>query len=105
MLKITEQRVEESESMLLVLEGRLVGPWVGEVDTCWNRMAPEQQKRTVIDLSSVTFVDGEGKALLTRMWKTGATLRATGCLMRCLVEEITGVEQRKASCKMDEHVG
>lgn len=88
--------------MSLLLEGRLVGPWVGEVDTCWNRMTSKQQKQALIDLSGVTFVDGDGKMLLTRMWKAGASFRATGCLMRCLVEEITGTERHEGPCQFDE---
>ncbi len=88
MLKITEQ-VKDTEAVSLILEGRLAGPWVQEADSYWGRMAAGQRSRTEIDLSGVTFVDAEGKALLARMWREGATLRATGCLMRCLVEEIT----------------
>jgi len=100
MLKITERRVDGTESISLLLEGRLVGPWVGEVDGCWNRMTPKERKRVVIDLSGVTFVDGEGKALLTRMWKAGASFNAAGCVMRCLVEEITGAEQHEGPCRV-----
>jgi hypothetical protein len=45
----------------------------------------------MIDLAGVTFIDGEGKALLARLWRQGAKLQASGCLTRCVVEEITGV--------------
>jgi anti-anti-sigma regulatory factor len=44
----------------------------------------------VIDLAGVTFIDADGKTLLTMLWRQGATLRASGCLTRCMVEEITG---------------
>jgi hypothetical protein len=90
MLKITEHRTEGTGATSLLLEGRLVGPWVQEVDSYWRRTAVNQQKGTIIDLAGVTFVDAEGKALLARMWREGARFRATGCLMRCLVDEITG---------------
>lgn len=89
MLKITKQRDAGSESMSFKLEGRLAGPWVEELDTCWRQRAANPQGRTVVDLSGVTFVDVDGKALLTRMWQQGAELRATGCLTKCIVEEIT----------------
>ena len=89
MLKITQQRDAASESMSLILEGRLGGPWVEELDTCWRQMAANSQGGAVVDLTGVTFVDAKGKALLTRMWQQGADLRAAGCLTRCIVEEIT----------------
>jgi hypothetical protein len=41
-----------------------------------------------VDLHNVTFVDAEGKGMLRQMCKSGAELQASGCLMRCLVEEI-----------------
>lgn len=89
MLKITQHRDAASESVSFILEGRLAGPWVGELDACWHQMVANQQSHTVIDLTGVTFVDADGKALLTRMWQQGARFHAIGCLNRCVVEEIT----------------
>jgi hypothetical protein len=89
MLKITQQRDPASESISLILEGRLGGPWVDELDTCWSDLAMNSSGRTMVDLTAVTFVDEKGKALLTRMWEAGAEFRAAGCLTRCLVEEMT----------------
>jgi anti-anti-sigma regulatory factor len=51
-------------------------------------MSVNQQNRTVINLTGVTFVDAEGKALLARMSQQGAQLHAVGCLTKCIVEEI-----------------
>jgi ABC-type transporter Mla MlaB component len=89
MLKITGQRDAASESTSLILEGRLAGPWVEELNSYWRQMAVNQQCRTVINLTGVTFVDAAGRALLTRMWQQGAQFHAIGCLTRCIVEEIT----------------
>ena len=89
MLKITQQRDSTSESISLILEGRLGGPWVDELDACWRQLATNTSGGSMVDLTGVTFVDEKGKALLTRMWKGGAEFRAAGCLTRCLVEEIT----------------
>lgn len=89
MLKITGQKDDASESMALTLEGRLVGPWIEELGSYWRQLSMKQQRRTVVDLTGVTFVDTEGRALLTQMWQQGARLQAVGCLNRCVVEEIT----------------
>ncbi|NJL17644.1 MAG: hypothetical protein HC938_11060 [Nitrospira sp.] len=52
----------------------------------------------------MTFIDAEGKAVLARLWREGAELQASGCLTRCIVEEITGVGRVDQSCRRDENV-
>ena len=86
MLKITIH--PEDEGTKLTLEGRLVGPWVRELDRCWREVSGSHRGPVVVDLTAVSFVDAEGKGILRRMRKHGADLRASGCLMRCIVEEI-----------------
>ena len=98
MLKISQHRDAASESVSFMLEGRLAGPWVEELGTCWRQIAANSQSRAVVDLTGVTFVDADGKALLTRMWQQGAELRAAGCLTRCIVDEITGSSRVESSC-------
>ena len=99
MLKITGQRGTATDSVSLILEGRLTGPWVEELQTCWRELSVNERRCAVIDLTGVTFIDAGGKALLTRLWQQGATLRAAGCLTRCVVEEITGARRRDSSCR------
>ncbi len=90
MLKITEQRSTGSESWSLLLEGRLAGPWVEELNAYSRRMSVDEQQSATIDLTGVTFIDDNGKMLLARLWQQGVRLRAAGCLTKCIVEEITG---------------
>ncbi|MDH4082972.1 MAG: hypothetical protein OEV99_04300 [Nitrospira sp.] len=85
--------------MSLVLEGRLTGPWVEELNAVCRQMPVRRQRCAVIDLSGVTFIDADGKALLARLWRQGANLQASGCLTRCVVEEITGVSKLDSSSK------
>lgn len=89
-MKITEHRSPESDVLTLLLEGRLTGPWVQEFDMYWRALLPTVDRRIVIDLAGVTFIDIDGKILLATVWRQGATLRASGCLTRCVVDEITG---------------
>ena len=88
MLKITGHPYAARHGMLLVVEGRLAGPWVKELEIHCLEMSENQQQCVMIDLTNVTFIDAEGKALLTRLWQEGVELRASGCLTRCVVEEI-----------------
>ena len=94
MLKITQQI--ESDIIILVLEGRLTGPWVRELELCWRSADGTPRIHPMrVDLSSVTFIDAEGKALLTRMCHEGAQLVTTGCLNKCIVEGIMRSEEKK----------
>lgn len=87
MLKITVQR-DETKSTLL-LEGKLAGAWVAEVENSWAAESAKA-KEVLVDLNEVTFVDAEGKALLTKLHDAGATLICKGCLTRAIVAQACG---------------
>lgn len=88
MLKITEQRGVDVDSLTLVLEGRLAGPWVEELRASWQALSANEHHHVVINLADVTYIDAQGKTLLACLWRQGAELRASGCLTKCIVEEI-----------------
>lgn len=73
--------------MRFLLEGKLSGVWVDEARQAWRALPPQE---AVIDLTGVTYVDADGKALLAAMWRDGAELQAAGCCTRFIVDEITG---------------
>jgi hypothetical protein len=88
MLKITHHT--SSDSRHLTLEGRLIGPWVLELEQAWHSIKQSGEGMLVVDLTGVTFIEEKGKHLLSRMWLEGAELIATGCCNRSIVEQITG---------------
>jgi anti-anti-sigma regulatory factor len=98
MLRITGQKDAELASMSIILEGQLAGPWVEELNAYWCQISGNRQSNRVIDLTGVTFIDADGKELLTKLWQQGAELRAAGCLTRCVVEEIMGSGRVDSSC-------
>jgi anti-anti-sigma regulatory factor len=72
-----------------VLEGRLVGPWVRELEKCWQRaLAAEPRGSILVNLADVSFVDSDGIDLLTRMCRQGVRLESTGIMMNSIVEQI-----------------
>ena len=91
MLKISIHR--EAATTKIDLEGRLAGPWVEELKCCWGQVAGSSRSQVLVDLTGVTFIDPEGKALLAQMGQQGAKLHAVGCLTRCIVEEITKADR------------
>jgi len=98
MLKITT--LTNAESTTLKLEGRLAGPWVQELERCWDSTVGTTTNHPLtVDLSAVTYVDSDGKDLLKKIHQQGAKLIASGCLTSCIVNEIVHVARRGARAK------
>ena len=77
-----------------VLEGKLVGQWVRELEKHWESAFAANASRTMlVDLADVSFIDAEGRALLARMRQKGVRLLSTGILINAIVAEIDA-EQR-----------
>src|SRR4030095_2328993 len=71
-----------------VVEGKLAGPCVGELEKCWRAAAGDGHGPILIDLSSVTFIDTSGKQLLALIYKSGARFVTAGLIAKSVVEEI-----------------
>lgn len=74
--------------MRLIVEGRLEGAHVLELENCWQTTKPVADTQTLVDLTGVTFIDGNGKQLLTRMYAQGSRLIATGIMTKQIIEEV-----------------
>jgi hypothetical protein len=71
-----------------ILQGRLVEPWVAELETRWKERTHRDACRCVVDLTEVTLIDKRGEKLLRAMWRAGADLIARGVYLRYLVDDI-----------------
>ena len=91
MLKITRQ--DTAGSVAWKLEGKLTDLWVEELERCWHALRRPHRQGTVIDITEVTFIDPDGKALLVKMWREGAEFLAAGCLNTSIIEEITTMDR------------
>ena len=81
---------DDPNCLTFQVEGRLAGPWVRELHECWqSTLAGRRRPAVCVDLAGVTFVDAAGKALLARLHRDGAQLRASGVQMRAVVAEMT----------------
>jgi RecB family endonuclease NucS len=87
MLRITiaETRTEQKWTV----EGQLVHPWISELKSTWTRTeTARRERKCVVDLTGVTFIDKNGEKVLAELSKQGAELVATGCYTRHVVHNI-----------------
>lgn len=62
-LRITLQ--QNPDSLNLILEGRVAGPWVAELSRTWVDAATQVQNQPfTLDLRGVTYADAKGKGVL-----------------------------------------
>ncbi|HKB37260.1 MAG TPA: hypothetical protein VKD72_12465 [Gemmataceae bacterium] len=101
MLRITV--MDNPGPLTFRLEGRLAGPWVRELENCWqSTLASQREPGLRFDLTGVTFVDAVGKAFLAARHTQGAELVASGCLMRAIVAEIIAAPVPDGGCPESE---
>jgi hypothetical protein len=80
---------EKGRDLSLILEGRLVGPWVDELQrVCGDLGAPAKYAQVTVDLCGVTAMDRSGQALLDRLLQRGATIRCSDVMNQYWVEQI-----------------
>ena len=91
-----------AEATSLIVEGKLAGACVNELEKCWRATASTLTPGSfVVDLSSVSFVDANGKQLLACMHEQGIRLVASGLLAKCVIEEIehSGAPVNNPACE------
>jgi hypothetical protein len=88
MLRITVH--DNPRTLTFQLEGRLSGPWLGELEACWQSTLPCPGKPILrVDLTGVTSIDAAGKECLAALYRQGAEFIAADCLTKAIVAEIT----------------
>jgi anti-anti-sigma factor len=66
-LRITVQQSEEAT--VLMLEGRVAGPWAQELSRVWHEQASQwAQQKLVLDLNNVIFADAAGTSVLRQIY-------------------------------------
>jgi hypothetical protein len=89
MLRITMH--DDLEALTFQVEGRLVGAWARELEQSWKIAAPVRgNKARIVDLTGILFIDGEGRRVLTTLFREGACFRSAGPMTEAIVAEITG---------------
>ena|ERR1700730_7201609 len=88
MLRITVH--DEPRVLTFQLEGTVAGPWLKELEGCWQDSLPRPREPILrIDLTGVTSIDAAGQACLADLHRQGADFIAADCLTKAVVAEIT----------------
>lgn len=72
----------------LVVEGKLIAPWVNELHTSWkNAYLNLDGRKLVIDLSSLTVISREGEDAIFSLMKDGAKFSCCGVFTRYVLKK------------------
>jgi hypothetical protein len=87
MLKISI--TETPSERRLVVEGKLIEPWIDELKRSWREAAEHTDgRKLVIDLNSATVISHEGQTVLFEMMKEGAKFSCGGVLTRHVMQSL-----------------
>ena len=93
MLKISI--VDTPTEHRIVLIGKLVGPWIRELQKVWDQAQPQLgNRRCVVNMNDVTLIDGNADGLLLTMSKQGAELVANNMQNRWLIKALKNGKPR-----------
>jgi anti-anti-sigma regulatory factor len=88
-LRITVQ--ESADTLVVKLEGRVVGPWAVELDRLWEQTSPSLASRKLsLDLRETTYADANGIQILRAIYfQTEASILTSTPWTQYLADEIT----------------
>ena len=81
--------VESPSQRVLVLEGRLIAPWIAELKTVWSRAKTKLYGRElVIDMAHVIVISQEAENTLLQMMNEGARFLSRGDLANHVLQHL-----------------
>ena len=87
MLKISI--LDTPDRRRLVLEGKLVAPWVAELRReCREAAADPRSRQIVIELRNVTHISEDGENVLLELMKDGVRFRSSGVFTKHIMKRL-----------------
>ena len=84
-ISVIDSRTERQ----LVLEGKLIGPWVEELRKAWKTANGEIAGRVlVVDVKNVCVISQEGENALLELMSEGAMFRCSGVVTKHLIQQL-----------------
>ncbi|PYX78315.1 MAG: hypothetical protein DMG70_32105 [Acidobacteria bacterium] len=73
----------------LVLEGKLIAPWTGELESAWRSAREQLQgRKLVIDLTNVTVIGPDGEKTLFELMRNGAEFSCGSVLAKYVLKQL-----------------
>jgi hypothetical protein len=81
--------IDTQHKRRLVVEGKLMDPWVAELRTSWRNASLDLDgRKLVIDLSSLTVISREGEDAIFDLMRDGAKFSCCGVLTRHVLKRL-----------------
>jgi hypothetical protein len=101
-LKITI--IDFSDEQRWSLDGRLEGPWAGELRSTWRKTRRQDDtRRCIVELNNVAFIDQTGEAALAEIMGQGAEFIAGGVYTQHRLRDIRRKSKRGRMKKSKEY--
>jgi|SRR5580692_10551358 hypothetical protein len=103
MLKIST--IENSSQCRLVLEGKLIAPWAGELRTaCEQAQAELHGRKLVVDIRYLMSISQEGEKVLLGLMDDGVMLRGCGVFTKHILKQLAQRKRRNTREATDDLV-
>jgi anti-anti-sigma regulatory factor len=88
--------VDTQSQRTLLVEGTLVGPWVGELRTSWRNACKERGgRRLVVDLRNLTTISRTGEDAIFDLMKEGAKFSCGNVFVKHVLKQLERKKQQE----------
>jgi hypothetical protein len=89
--------VDTRSERRLVVEGTLLGPWVGELRTSWRNACQERGgRKLIVDLRNLTTLSREGEDAIFDLIKEGAKFSCGNVLTKHVLKQLARKKQHES---------
>ena len=80
--------IEGESKRRLVLEGKLVAPWIDEVRSAYENAKAVNGRELIVDLRNLTIISTEGEGLLLELMKHGVRFQSSGVFAKEILRQL-----------------
>jgi hypothetical protein len=93
MLKIS--MIESPRQCRLILEGKLISPWAGELKAvCERTRADLRGRELIVDMRNLFAISQEGENMLLELMNDGVKFRACGVFTKYILKQLVQRKRR-----------
>ena len=90
--------IDNKAERRLIVEGKLVQPWAGELRQSWRSAGEDLDgRKLIVDLSNATSISREGEEEILELMREGAKFSGCGVLTKYVVKQLAHRCQERCS--------